>query len=329
MKKVLTILCITALLITLSACGTNTKNDGAAIRIGGLKGPTSIGLVKLLEDAKEGKTQNPYDFTMAVTADELTPKFLKGELDILAVPANLGSILYNKMLTSGAGDGVEFIAVSTLGVVYIVEKGGQSIQSVADLKGRTIYATGKGTTPEFTLSYLLKSAGLDLNTDVTVEWKSEPTEVVAQMALQEHAIAMIPQPFVTVAQGQLSDLRIALNLSEEWDKVGGDSRAITAGLIVRRKFAKEHAGAVRNFLKDYSASVNYVNQNPKEASVLVENLGIVKAAVAEKAIPFCHLVCITGEEMMRATEGYLTVLYNMNPQSVGGGLPGDDFYEFK
>lgn len=316
-------LAIIAVLTLLTGCGS-AKTDAyssVSVRLGGLKGPTTIGMVKLLDDAEKGTTANSYEFTMAVTADELTPKLLKGELDILAVPANLGSILYNN--SEGK---VQMIAVNTLGVLYIVEKGGESVKSLSDLKGKTVYATGKGTTPEYALSFLLSRAGLKLDEDVSVEWKSEPTEVVAQMAVEDSAVAMLPQPFVTVAQGQLENLRIALDLTEEWDKLDNGSRLITSCLIVRKDFADEHPEAVKKFLEEYEASAKYVNENVGEAAALVEKYDIVKAPVAQKAIPFCNIVCIAGNEMKQAASGYLSVLFGQNPKAVGGKLPGEDFY---
>lgn len=320
MKKMIAMMLALAMMLCITAAYAE-GDDKVVIRLGGLKGATSIGMVKLLDDAEKGETRNTYDFTMAAAADELSPLMIKGEMDVLAVPANLASILYNK--TEGK---VQFAAVNTLGVIYIVEKGGDTVQSVADLKGKTIYATGKGTTPEYALRYLLSMHGLDIEKDVTMEWKSEPTETVAAMKMQENAVAMIPQPFVTVAQGQVEDLRVALDLTAEWNALENDSMFITAGLIVRKEFVEQHPEAFSIFLEEYKASTEYVNQNPAKASLLVEKYGIVKAPVAEKAIPFCNITYMDGEEMKTALNGYLNVLFDMNPAAVGGKLPGDDFY---
>ena len=291
------------------------------VRIGGLKGPTTMGIVKLIDDAENGLTENDYEFSMAVTADELTPKFLKGELDVLCVPCNLGSVLYNN--SNGAA---QVAAVGTLGVLYIVENGTQDIQSLSDLKGRTIYATGKGTTPEYALDYLLEQYGLDAETDLNIEWKSEPTEVISQMSLEEGSVALMPQPFVTVAQMQLENLRVALDLTELWDGLDNGSRLVTATVIVRKEFAQQHAAELETFLREYSDSVDYVNSNLSESALLIDELGIVKAPVAERAIPYCKLVCITGESMKAAVSGYLETLFKLNPKAVGGKLPGEDFY---
>ena len=332
MKRVLSAL-LALSLVTLLFAGCGEKDTGdkgnvssgqeatTTIRLGGLKGPTSMGMVKLLSDAEEKKSESQIEFTMAGSADELTPKLLKGELDILAVPANLGAILYNN--SEGA---VEFLAINTLGVIYITEKGGNTVNSWADLKGKTIYATGKGSTPEYALNYLLQQNGLDPATDVTVEWKSEPTEVVAQMATQDQAIAMLPQPFVTGASTQIADLRVALDLTGEWDKLDNGSQFITAGLIVRREFAEKYPQQLQKFLEEYKASTDYVNQNVEAAAQLVEKYDIVKAPIAQKAIPYCNITYIDGSEMKTALKGYLQVLYDQNPASVGGKLPADDFY---
>ena len=324
MKKITSLLLALVMALGLAACAVQPRQEdyqSVNVRLGGLKGPTSMGMAKLLDDAENGLTANTYEFTMAASANELTPKLIQGELDILAVPANVGAILYNQ--TQGQ---VELIAASTLGVLYIVEKGSQTVTDVKSLAGKTIYATGKGATPEYALTYLLAQNGLTLGKDVTVEWKSEPTEIVALMAQEDHAIAMLPQPFVTVAQGQLEGLQVAMDLSAQWDKLGVDSRLVTAGLLVRKAFADEHPEAVAKFLEEYAASTDYANTHAAETAVLVEKLGIVKAAVAEKALPGCNLVCITGQKMKTAVSGYLQTLYDLKPEAVGGAMPTDGFY---
>ena len=331
MKKIISLLLAMVLAVSLAACGQKTtaddttENDTPAervtIRLGGLKGPTSMGMVKLLDDAENGGGQNDYTFTMAASANELTPQLVQGELDVLAVPANVAAILYNQ--TEG---GVVTLAAGTLGVLYIVEKGGETVTDITSLNGKTIYATGKGATPEYALTYLLAQHGLTLGEDVQVEWKSEPTEIVAQMAQEDSAVAMLPQPFVTVAMGQVEGLRVALDLNAAWDALDNGSRLITSVLVARKEFADEHPAALAAFLEDYSTSTDYANSDPAGAAVLVEKYGIVKAAVAEKALPQCNLVCITGVDMKVAVSGYLQTLYDLKPEAVGGTMPADAFY---
>ena len=319
MKKYMSVLLVLLMLAVLFPGCAAAEGEPVTIRLGSLKGPTTMGMVKLLSDNEAGLTANKYESTVAANATELMPLFLRGELDVLALPVNAGSVLYNK-----SNSGATLLAVNTLGVLYIVEKGGETVQSVADLKGKTIYATGKSTTPEYALSYLLTQNGLDIASDVTMEWKSEASEVVAQISTLDNAVALLPQPFVTVAQTKVEGLRVALDMTEEWAAVG--STLITGGLIIRTAFLNEHPEAVKTFLEEYAASTQYVNENVEEAAALVEQYIGVPAGVAKKAIPACHIVCLTGEEMKTAAEGYLTVLFELNDKAVGGVLPGVDFY---
>ena len=303
-----------------AAPSSSTAVEPADIRIAGLKGPTSMGMVKLMEDAENGEAANNYTFTIAGSADEVTPKLIQGEYDIAAVPANLASVLYNN--TEGA---VKLLAINTLGVIYIVEKG-DSVQSLADLAGKTIYATGKGSTPEYAFNYILSENGLDPATDVTVEWKTEPTEVVQMLAQSESAVAMLPQPYVTVAQTQVEGLRVAVDLNQAWSDLDNGSLFLTGVLVVRSEFAEQYPEQLAAFLEEYQASTEWVNANVADAAQLVEKFDIVAAAVAEKAIPYCNITYIAGDEMKTAMDGYLQVLYDQEPKSVGGALPGDDFY---
>ena len=324
MKKITSLLLALVMALSLAACAVQPRQEdyqSVNIRLGGLKGPTSMGMAKLLDDAENGLTANTYEFTMAASASELTPKLIQGELDILAVPANVGAILYNQ--TQGQ---VELVAASTLGVLYIVEKGGQTVTDVKSLAGKTIYATGKGATPEYALTYLLAQNGLTLGKDVTVEWKSEPTEIVALMAQEDHAIAMLPQPFVTVAQSKIEGLRMALDLNAEWDALDNGSALITGVIVARRAVVEENPAAVEAFLKDYAASVDWVNANTADAAALIGEYSIVDAAVAEKALPYCNIVCLTGADLLEALPGYLEVLYNASPAAVGGEMPDNSFY---
>ncbi len=302
-----------------------STGDDTAVRVMALKGPTAMGMVQLMDTAEAGSVGgNSYEFTIAASADEVTPKLVQGDADIAAVPANLASVLYNN--TEGQ---VQVLAINTLGVLYIVESG-DSIQSVNDLAGKTIYASGKGSTPEYALNYILSSNGIDPETDVTIEWKSEHSECVAALTAEEGAVAMLPQPFVTTAQASNENIRIALDLTEEWDAIQSDEEApsalLTGVVVVRTEFADQHPDAVNAFLDSYKESVDYVNANTEDAALLIEKYDIVPAAVATKALPYCNITFIEGDEMKEKLSGYLNVLYEQNPTSVGGSLPSDDFY---
>ena len=305
---------------TASSEAAETLSATEALRIAGLKGPTTMGLVNLLSMEQAGTAAMDYDLQLYGAADEIVPLLMKGELDMAAIPANLAATLYQK-----TGGGIEAVAVNTLGVLYIVEKG-DTVQSFGDLKGRTILSTGKGTTPEYVLRYLLTANGMDPDKDVDIQYCSEATEVTAQMATMEDAIAVLPQPYVTAACLQDDSLRVALDLTEEWNKVAG-TQLITGVTVVRKEYAQQHPDVVAAFLTDYAESVEAANTDLDGTAALCEEQGVVaKAAIAKKALPACNIVCLTGEELKTNASAYLQVLYDADPAAVGGARPGEDFY---
>lgn len=289
-----------------------------ATSVGSLKGPTSMGMVQLMSE-QEALEAPDFDFTMVTAADELVASFTKGDTDIALLPANVASVLYNK--TEG---NVQVLDINTLGVLYLVTAD-TSITGIADLKGKTLYSTGKGQTPEYALNYLLAANGLSAE-DVAVEYKSEPTEVVSILAQDETAVGVLPQPFATVACQQNDKLLLAADLTAEWDKTGNGTM-VTGVTIAKKDFVEANPEIIDKFLDSHSASAEYANTNTAEAAELVASYGIVeKAPIAEKALPQCNITCMEGTEMKEALSGYLNVLFEQNPESVGGALPEDDFY---
>ena len=339
-KGILAAVTAAALCISLAACGASSSSSEATataesapestvaeataspetaaegLRVAGLKGPTTMGLVNLME-SEEGAN---YTFSMYGAADEIVPLLVKGELDAAAVPANLAATLYQK--TQGQ---VEVACVNTLGVLYIVENG-DTVQSVADLKGQTIVTTGKGTTPEYVLRYVLSQNGLDPDADVNIVYCSEATEALSQVQAGQATIAMLPQPFVTSALSQVEGLRVALDMNEEWQKVAG-SQLVTGVLVVRKDAVEADPEAFEEFLNGYAASVEAANNDLEGTADLCESYGIVaKAALAQKALPECNIVFERGEQMKTDLVNYFQVLYDADPSSVGGAMPADDFY---
>lgn len=299
----------------------DTVQEKITINIAALKGPTAIGMVKVMEDAAAGATANDYSFTIAGAADELTAGLVKGDIDIAAIPCNLAAVLYNN--TQGK---ISVAGINTLGVLYIVETG-DSIQTVEDLRGKTIYSTGLGTTPQYSLNYLLKAYGIDPEKDVTIEYKSEATEVAAVLNEAENAIAMLPQPYVTTVMMNNDKLRIALDVAREWQEVSTDNSTVVTGVVVvNNDFLANNKAAFDTFMTEYFESVNYVNTNIDDAAVLVEKFDIFKAAPIKKALPYCNIVLIQGEDMKEKVGGYLAALFAQNPKAVGGKLPEDNFY---
>jgi len=280
-----------------------------------------MGMVKLMKDAEGGATKHDYQFEIFGTADEVVPKLVNGDLDIALLPCNLASVLYNK--TQGA---VQVAAINTLSVLYVVESG-DTVHSIQDLAGKTVYSTGKGTTPEFAFNYILSQNGIDPQKDITIEYKSESTEIAAMLQNAEVTIAVLPQPYVTTVKMQNDKVRTALSFNEEWDKLGTDSSMVTGVVLVRKDFVEENSLAFNEFLDEYKASTEYVNANTEEVAEWIAEYGIVaKAPVAVKALPESSIVYIDGSDMKTKISGYLKILFDANPQSVGGALPEDDFY---
>ena len=360
-KRILALLLCLALGLSLAACGSKDNGeqnspspdaspsdtaspspDGkpapddepdaepVTVRFAVLAGPTGVGAAKLMADSDAGESRGDYDVTVAADNQEINAKLLTGDLDIAAMASNVAATLYNK--NQG---GIQALCLSTLGVLYILERGEKgftpTVTNLGDLRGETIYATGQGANPEYVLAYLLRENGLDPETDVEIVWQTAE-EVQAALLTGEAKFAMLPVPAATAVQIQAKqtedrDVVSALDLTEEWNKVTSDGVLTMTTVVVRTEFAQEHPEAVEAFLEDYQASIEYVNHNVEEAAALVEQYGIVpKAAIAKLAIPDCNLVYIAGEEMRDQIQGYYQVLYQANPASVGCGLPDDAFY---
>lgn len=321
-KKSSILLCAMLLLsaLLLSGCGRGAQPE--SVRIGSLKGPTSLGILDLMDRAEKGETGHSYEFRMAVSADELLPLMVRGELDIALLPANAAAVLYHK--TEG---GICVIDINTLGVLYLVT-GDEAVNAMADLKGRTIYLTGKGTTPEACLRYVLDGSGLEEG-DYTLEYRSEPTEVAALLAGDSSAVGLLPQPFATAALMQNEKLRIAVDMNAAWERLQGAEGGgmVTGVTVVRREFLEEHRDVVESFLEEHESSVAAINGDPGTGAALAVQAGIVaNEDIAVEAIPRCNLSCVTGEEMRAALSAYLETLAGFDAALIGGALPGEDFY---
>lgn len=306
-----------------SSDSTEASSDTAdasedVVRVGSLKGPTTMGIVNLMSESEAGTAEGSYEFTMSAEPSEVMASMVAGDLDIAMVPSNVAAVMNNKV-----EGGVSVIDINTLGVLYCVT-GDDSITSIADLSGKTVLTTGQGATPEYTMNYLLEQNGV---TDCTLEFKSEATEIAALLAEDSDQIAILPQPFVTVAEAQNEELVTAFSLTDEWDAVSDGSQLITGVTVVTNSFLEEHQEEVELFIKEHEESAELATSDVTATAELVAQYGIIeKAPVAEKAIPYCNIVCITGEDMKTALSGFLEVLYEQDPTSVGGSLPSDDFY---
>lgn len=333
-KKLTALILALAMIFALAACAGNDDQTSTGdapkttVNVATLMGPTGIGMTKLMDDDEKGSSANDYNFTVATSPDQIVAAISNATdpIDIAACPINLASTLYKK--TNGA---VQIAAINTLGVLYILENG-NTINSISDLKGKTLYATGQGSTPEYILNYILEANGLTPGEDVTINYVAEHAELATMIATGKVDLAMLPEPNVTSARVQNSDLRIALDVTEEWGKAtalngDGESELVQGCIIVRKEFAENNPEALEAFLEEYKASVDYVNANVDEASTLCETYGIIpKAAVAKMAIPNCNITFVKGAEMKELAQSNLQILFDANPSSIGGAMPADDFY---
>ena len=314
MKKFIAVLFSLLIVFTLCAQPVTEETEAVTLNIAALKGPTAMGMVELMETSGDN-----YTVTLEGSPDAIVPQLAKGEIDIAAVPANLAAVIYNNTKS------VKVIAVNTLGVLYLVGNGEVEIKTREDLLGKTIYSAGKGSTPQYALESILSALNLVDGKDVFIEWKSEHAECVAALLSDTESIAMLPQPFATSALMQNKNLSIVLDLNDLWEGING-SPLITGCLIARSEVVEKYPSSVEAFLSLYASSVDWVNSNNKEAAVLIEKYGIIKAAVAEKALPYCNIVSLRGDEMKKALDIYYNSLYSLNPKSVGGSIPSEEIY---
>lgn len=336
MKALLAAVLAGALSLSLAACSgpktaeptqqpTQEAFQGEDVRLAVLSGPTGIGAAKLLTDSDKDDTVNHYTYTVSTDNNEVVAGLTAadGEYDIAMVASNVAANLYNKT----QGD-VKILALGTQGVLHILEgSNGTAIQSMKDLKGKTIYATGQGANPEYILRHLLTENGLDPDKDVEIVF-ADATEISAKLISGEIETAMLPVPAATAAiaksQGSVRD---AIDLTSAWNDLDNGSQLIMSAVVARADFLAEHPQAVDAFLEEYEDSVTYVKENPEQAGQLVADLGIApSAAIAQKAIPQCNLVFLSGADMKPAISGYYEVLYSIDPTAVGGKLPDDNIY---
>lgn len=336
-KWIAAFLAVAALALPLAGCSTEkdpsstgpttttkapeSSTEKAAVRVAAIKGPTGVGMVNLMSRNDAAETDNDYTFTIASSPDEVVGKFSTGDVDIASVPTNLAATLSQK-----TGGNVRMLAVNTKGVLYILENG-ESISSVADLKGRTIYSTGEGSNPEYILRHILSKNDLEPGKDVTLKFVTENEELVTLLATGEAEIAMVPEPNVTAVRSKNADIRIALSMTDEWDALDEGSSLLMGCVIARADYVEENPEAVKAFLREYKASIEAVSADVDAAAALCEQYGIIpKAAVAKQAIPNCNITYLAGQEMKDSISGYFQVLFDADPKSIGGKLPDDNFY---
>ena len=318
MKKAKKIFAVLSLMsaVLLGGCATKPVEP---LEVAALNGPTGIGMVQMLEEM-EGAENPKYNIALYQSPDEIVGKVVSGELDIACVPSNLGAVLYNK--TEG---GIKLLGMNTLGVLYIVENG-QTVQNIEDLKGKTILSSGKDSTPEFVLNYILNEAGLVPGEDVTVEFMGNHSDIASKLMAEEGTIALLPQPFVTTVLAKNENIRMAIDVNEAWNNL--NQMDLPMGIIIANaNVVKDNAKGIEAFLKDYETSVKFVDENLEDAAALVEKFGIVtNAALAKVAIPKCNIVYRDSSASKDSLNKFYEILEQANPKAVGGKLPDEAFY---
>lgn len=321
MKKIISLLL--AVLLVFSVCGCAAQPKAKTdMNVFVLTGPTGIGAVNLMDKAEKGEGLENYKISAVAAPTEIVSKISNKEADIAAVPTNLAATLYNR--TNG---GVKVLAVNTLGVLYVLTNKGTEVTSIADLKGKKIYTTGQGSNPEYIINYVLEKNGINKDTDLTIEYKAEGTELVPVWATDPDAVIISPQPVATSIKMKYEGSKLALSLTDEWAKIDSESALMQGCVIVRNDFLEANPEAVENFLTDYKASIEKAKSDADTTSTLCEKYGIVpKAAVAKSAMDYVGLCYIDGNEMKTKLSGFLNVMYTADKKSVGGKLPGEDFW---
>ncbi len=333
--KIMTIILAVALSLSMIACTLDKTEDNTTtneaststlpdytIKAMLLSGTTGMSAAKLIDDVANQTSALKVDFEIAASPDIISGQIINGSIDIAAVPTNLASVLYNK--TNGD---IRVVAVSALGVLYLVENG-ETVTDILSLKGKTVYVPGQGSNPEYILLHLLAKNGLVAGVDVTIDYTyASPDALTTAVAAGNAKIAVLPEPKVTAVLSKNSAVRNVLDFTAEWDKVEEKGTLVQSCLIATKKFATENKALLDAFLVEYENSINFVNENPKDASVLIQKAGFIpSAALAESAIPRCNLTYIEGEQMQSALERYFGILFDANPLSVGGALPDNGIY---
>ncbi len=318
-RKKLSIVLVLCLLLILCACGTKQSayNNELPVRVMTLNGTTGFGMAGLISSSQSGEASLNYQFSVETDASNVTAALVNGDCDIAALPTNAASTLYNK-----TGGKVQVLALNTLGVLYLVTDGSVTVDSFADLDGKVVYAPAQN--PSFLFTFLCQANGADVTIDNTY---AQPAELSTAAASGDVSLAVLPEPLLTIARSQNQNLAVALDLTEEWDKIAEPGSLVQGCVVVRTDFAAEHPAELRVFLEEYGKSVDLLTTEPSSAAKKIEETGIFsKAAVAEKAIPRCNLCFITGTEMQQRLDAFLKIMYESFPQSIGGAVPGEDFY---
>ena len=320
-KRIIALVLAAIMLLSVAACAPAIDTE-KEISVMVLNGTTGFGMAKLMDDAANGTAALNYKFSVETDATAINGALINGTVNIAALPTNAAAAVYNK--SQGK---VQVVALNTLGVLYLVEKG-DTVKSFDDLKGKTIYVPGKASNPEYVTAYLCDKFGLEVGKDVTLDFTyNAPAELRTAVAAGKVDLAVLPEPMVTIAKAANPDLRVALDFTEQWDKVSTPGSLVQGCIVTTKEFAESNAAELDKFLEEYEASVKFATDDAAAAGELIAKHGIFeKAPIAAKALPNCNITFVKGEQMKTALENFYGVLYNANSKAVGGKLPAEDHY---
>ncbi len=341
--RILSIVLALCLLMTavavFTACGEGTPADTTAdtatdttadtsadtaktkVNVMVLNGTTGFGMAPLMDKNAKGEASLDYTFSVETDASNITAALINGSVDMAALPTNAAAALNAKK----AGL-IQVVAVNTLGVLYLMTGEGVAIESMEELRGKTVYCPAQN--PSFILTYLCRANGLEPGVDVTIDTSyAQPADLRTALVAGKVDIAVLPEPMVTIAKKANEKLSVALDLTAEWDNCSAKGSLAQGCVVVRTAFAEANPDAVKAFLTEYEASITYVKENPTEAGQMIAAQGVfAQAPVAAAAIPNCNITFLAGQDMADKLTAFYTILHGVAPASVGGSIPADSLY---
>lgn len=324
---VVTMLILSFLTLILNAEGAREGSEATAalaeplqLTVAGLKGPSSIGMLRMIESEPVFGEDVETEYQIVDEPQLMIARIMSGEADIAAVPINLAAVLYNKGAPYRLG------AVTGDGLLHIVSSR-EDIGSVEDLKGKRIYCIAQGSTPEFVLRYVLEKSGIDPDTEVELDFSFDHVAIAPQLIAGKVDLAVLPEPFVSIVASKNPAVQPVIDLQQVWAELSGtgDTYPITATLV-RNSLYREHPEALKAFFAAYRESIDWANANPAEAGGLAGKYMEMPAPIIAKAMPRLNLRYQSPREARSRVEELYQVFHGFAPASVGGTIPGDEFY---
>lgn len=268
-------------------------------------GVTSLGVAKLVKDRGYA-----YESSLYTDLSEVENLIKNGGADMAAVPVESAARLFNE--TKGA---VKIIAVNNLGVLHLVT-GDESIKTLADLKDKTVYATGKGTAYEHIMNFIFEKNAISPK----VEYVATEAELVTLAIEGKADICIIPEPYATKVVFENTKMKRVIDLSDEWNKFS-EAPLVQGVIVARTEYIEQNPEYIEQFLFQNEISVNFLNENiDAGADMLYNGQYFSTFDLARECVPACNLYFMKGEEMKAAVK----VVYDVLPAELTGGTVSAD-----